>query len=202
VSADHFLDRVHSLAAIEALDPAGYADLLEPPEQFDDAFWAAALERIDAFATRVMKIRLEHADDLPAPTRKVFAQTIVAYANNLPLLAERAQHVARGEAAERVVEAARATLALREAIRTPVLERIRSAASAAAPEADRRARDRKLDDKQRKQWSAMRRELEAVAEDPARVMAPLEQRLATHEELIDEPEPEREPTLAELIELD
>src|SRR5437764_159671 len=70
-----------------------------------DSALAAALAAIDTLAARVMKIQLEHAlaadTSLGAPTRRVFAQTVVSYSGNLSLLAQRARDVAgRGGAAQ------------------------------------------------------------------------------------------------------
>jgi hypothetical protein len=212
------LDHVQSLAAIDALVPDTYAAEVAAALPADveacDAALAAALAHIDATAARIMRIRLDHAlaadTSIAPPTRKVFAQTVVAYVNDLDLLARRALDVAaRGgardpaAAAQLVVDAARATLALREALRGPVLALVRARAAAAAADADRRARDRTLDEPQRRRWSAVRRELEAVAADAARVTtAPFAVRVASWPAQLDEPAPEPEPTLAELIELD
>ncbi|TMQ02889.1 MAG: hypothetical protein E6J90_48000 [Deltaproteobacteria bacterium] len=55
------------------------------------------------------------------------------------------------------------------------------------PDADRRARDRPLDDVERRRRSAMRRELEAVAADPDRVAGTaMAARLVAHPAQIDE----------------
>ena len=69
--------------------------------------------------------------------------------------------------------------------------------------ADKRARDRTLDDATRKRASAVRRELEALAADPTRFASgPWATRIALHPEQIDEPDPAAEPTFADMIELD
>ena len=212
------LDRVQSLTAIQALEaaPAGYADDLagELGDAFDDAALAGALRHVDDVASRVMKILLDHtlADDgsIAAPTRKVFAATVLTYAGKLDVLEDRIRDLAaRGRAANpsataaTVVEAARRTIALRDAVRAPVLELVRRLAAAAIVDADRRARDKNLGDSERKKWSATRRDLEVLATQPEAILAAsLAARLAAWPEQIDEPEPEREPTLAELIELD
>ena len=217
------LDRIQSLAALAALDPAAIvgelaaelpaAGTLAELEARDTAL-ATALADIDAACTRYMRIRLDHAlaDDtsLALPTRRVFAQTIASYAGRLALLVERARDVAaRGGArdperiAELVAEAARATFADRDALRAPVLALVRDLAAAAVAEADRRARDRQLADAERKRWSAARRDLESTAADPERIAsAPMPARLAALPEQLDEPDPAREPTRAELLELD
>ena len=136
------LDRAHSLAQLDALaaEPGVVASELAadlPPATSltdlaaRDALFAEVLAQIDAVAVRAMKLGLDHelaADtSIGPPTRNVFAQTIVAYATNLPLLAERARDVAsRGRAAapeqvaERVVGVARSVLALRDALRAGI----------------------------------------------------------------------------------
>jgi len=224
-AAQHFLDQVQSLARIEALEgaPGAYAELLEGElgelETLEglegrDAQLGHGLGQVDAMIERVMRLRLEHAlaadGSIAAPTRKVFASTVVGYAGRLALLEARAREVAaRGgaaepaEVAEAVCEAARAALALRAEVRGGVLAMIRRRAAAALPEAERAARDRRLDDGTRRRWSAMRRELEAVSSEPERVAAgPLAARLAAWPEQLDEPEVEREPTFADMLELD
>lgn len=212
------LGRLHTRAALDQFDPADYvlevggASTLAELEA-RDAVFTAALAEIDETMTRVMRIELDTAladDTSIAPaTRKVFARTINAYANNVELLASRARDVAaRGRApdVESVVRgvtgAATKTLALRDALRAKVFEAALATARDAVGEADARARDRKLDDAVRKKWSAWRRELEAIASDPARVTAPIAPRLASWPEQIDEPAPEAEVTFADMIELD
>jgi len=130
------LDHVQSLAAIEALLPDAYAAEVAArlPDEVEarDAALTAALAHIDATSVRIMRIRLDHAlagdASIAAPTRRVFAQTVVAYVADLDLLARRALDVAeRGGAgdpagvAQLVVDAARATLVQREALRGAVL---------------------------------------------------------------------------------
>ena len=221
--AQHLLDQAQSLATIEVLDPARHASELaaELPAaatladlEARDAQLAAAISSIEAASTRVMRIRLDHglaADtSIAAPTRRVFAQTIASYAGKLDLLEQRARDVAaRGGArdpdaiAALVIEAARATLALRDALHAGVLALIRDLATASIHDADKSARDRTRADAERKRWSAARRELEALAVDPTRIAAgPWPARLAAHPEQLDEPAPEPEPSLADLIELD
>jgi hypothetical protein len=224
-AAQHILDQACSLARIAALEagPAVYVEQLaaELPGgatlvelEARDAALAAALGRVDAMIARAMRIRLDHAlahdTSIGAPTRSVFASTIAGYAGRLSLLEQRARDVAvRGRApdpdrvAECVVEAARASLALRDALRAGVLALIRDGARAAIAEADRRARDRSLDEPERRRWSAARRDLEAVAAEPERVLAaPMAARLAALPDQLDEPEPGRELTFADLLELD
>lgn len=221
MSARAILDRIQSLAAIEALDPAAYAAAIEAPPATTiaelvarDAMLVAALGAIDETTTRIMRIGLEHAlaadHALAAPTRKVFAATVVNYEHALELLSSRVRDLAaRGGArdpedtAQLVTAAARRTLDLRAALRGPVLALVRDLALAAIADADRRARDRELPDAQRLQWSAARRDLETIAEDPTRILAAaMPARLAAWPAQLDEPAPKPEPTLAELIELD
>ncbi|MDQ3294984.1 MAG: hypothetical protein M3619_00170 [Myxococcota bacterium] len=225
MTAQRILDEVHSLARVGALEaePQRYAAALEAevPEattlaelEARDAMLASALGQLDAMISRVMRLRLEHALAMDSssgpPTRQVFATTIVGYANNLTLLTERARSVAaRGGAADPdqvatlVDDAARSTLALRDAVRAGVLALIAARAAAIVPDADRHARDRKLDDAQRRRWIAARRELEAIAAEPHRVTsAPLPTRLAAWPEQLDDAPPEPEVTFADMIELD
>lgn len=146
-AAQQLLDRVRSLAAIAELeaDPGRYAQLLEVPAEPEPrgAAITAALQSIDELAARVMRIRLDHvlAHDttIAEPTRRVFATTIVGYADKLDLLAERVSSVASraGDPAPlvtAVVDAARATLALRMALRTHVLARVPPPAEPVAEE--------------------------------------------------------------------
>ena len=222
-SAQHVLDQLQSLASIDALDPAHHAGLLAAELapattlaelEARDAQLSAALAAIEAAMTRVMRIRLDHAlaadTAIAPPTRRVFAQTVAAYAGNLGLLEQRARDVAtRGGArdpdatAASVIDAARATLALRDALCSGVLALVRDLAAAAAPDADRCARDRTRAEPERKRWSAARRDLEALAADPVRIAGgPMAARLAALPEQLDDPAPEPEPALADLIELD
>jgi len=224
-SAQRVLDQIHSLARLEALatEPGVYAEQLaaELPGaatldelEARDAALVGALGRIDAMIARAMRIRLDHVlaldTSIGAPTRSVFSSTIVGYAGRLSLLAQRARDVAvRGRAADpdqiadAVLDAARAVLELRDAVRGPVLAVIRELARAAAPDADRRARDRNLDEPERRRWSAARRDLEAVAADPERVLgAAMPARLGALPEQLDEPAPGRELTFADMLELD
>jgi hypothetical protein len=217
------LDRVQSRAHLEALDPDVVVEemLAAVPSassvaeyEARDAWIAGAARAIDAMISRAMRILLDHAlesdTSIAIPARKVFASTIANYANKLPLLAERARDIAaRGGAAnpddiaERVVGAAQSTLALREALFQNVLGVIADLADATAPIADRNARDRNRGERERLQWSALRRDCEVLVREPHQALvAPLAERLARFPEQLDEPAPEREPTLAELIELD
>ncbi|HWO24541.1 MAG TPA: hypothetical protein VNO30_37620 [Kofleriaceae bacterium] len=223
MSARRLLDQVSSLAHLDAFDPPSYAvqlaaevPLAETLAELEarDALLADALAQLDAMIARAMRLCLEDAlaadTSIGTPTRKVFATTVVAYASDLGLLAERAREVAvRGRAADpdavagAVVGAARRVLDLRAAARADVLALIRDLAAASVAGADRLARDRRLDEPTRRRWSAMRRELEAIAAAPARLAAaPLAGRLASHPDQLDEPAPEPEVTLADMIELD
>jgi hypothetical protein len=223
-AAQHLLDQVQGVARIAALAaaPTEYAALLAEAlapattladlAQRDDQL-RHALGQLDAMIERAMRIALDRnlADDtsIQTPTRKVFAATVIGYAGRLAVLEDRARDAAaRGgardpaEVAARVVAAAEATLALRDAVGSPVLSLARDLAAAALPDADRRARDRQLDDDWRQKWSAMRRELAAIVEDPARVLAPIATRLAAWPAQRDEPAPAPEATFADMIELD
>jgi hypothetical protein len=161
---------------------------------------------------RAMRSPLERAlvDDtsIPTTTRKVFAGTVVAYAHDLGLLERRARDVSlrgdpTGAAAEAVVASARAALALRDRVRGAVLRLVAELAAASVPAADRAARERTREDAERQKWSAARRDLEAVAAEPAIVArAPMADRVAALPVQLDEPEPVREPTFGELLELD
>lgn len=221
--AQHLIDQAQSLATIDALDPAHHASELaaEVPAaatlaelEARDAQLAAAISSIEAASTRVMRIRLDHAlaadTSIAAPTRRVFAQTIASYAGKLDLLEQRARDVAARAGARDpdavtalVIDAARATLRVRDALHAGVLVLTRDLATASIPDADRNARDRTRADADRKKWSAARRELEALAAEPTRIAtAPWAARIAAHAEQLDEPAPEPEPSLADLIELD
>lgn len=206
------LDRIQSLAAIDAFDPAAYASALvaelSPASTIAeleqrDAQLARALAEIDDTAARIMRIRLEHAaNEVAVQTRRVFAQTIVTYAGKLDLLLDRVRG-ARIAEPDRFVDAARATLAIRDQLRGAALALIGELATAAIPDADRQARDVQLDDAARKQWSRVRRDLEVIARDPARILvAPMAKRVAAWPEQLDDPPAQPEVSFADLIELD
>lgn len=222
-AAQQLLDQLQSMPRIEAFDPALYASHLasELPGaetladlEAGDVRLRDALAAIDAATERVARIRIDHAlaDDtsLPAATRKLFATTVLSYADRLELLAARAQDAAsRGgsiypaDVAYRLTDAARAAITLRVSARDAVLALVRSQSAAALPIAAAHARDRRLDDAVRKRWSAARRDLEILASDPARItVAPLPARLAAWPDQIDDPDPANEPTFADMIELD
>ncbi|MFN0246033.1 MAG: hypothetical protein ACKV2T_03940 [Kofleriaceae bacterium] len=217
------LDRAHSLAQLDAVDPASVLADLEadtpaarsiPELEERDAFLTAALDAFDTLAVRAMKVRLEHAlvadGSFGPPTRNVFAQTLVSYADNVGLLAERARDIAaRGRSpspdhvADLVAGAARATLDQRAALRDGVLDLVRRLAKASTTDADKQARDGTLDETIRKRWSAVRRDLETLAVQPAAISAaPMAKRVAAWPDQLEEPTPVREATLAELIEID
>ena len=225
MESQRILDQIQSLRALAELEagPGIYADRvaeeLGPAASRDDLAardeqLRESLARIDAMAQRAMRIRLDHvlADDtaIAIPTRKVFASTLIGYAHDLGVLEARAREVAsRGGSrdpsgvAHAVVEAASATLAVRDVLRTGILELVAQLATASVAVAEGHARDRRLDDPARKAWSAVRRELEAVAAQPDRIAgATLAVRLAGWPEQLDEPDPASEPTFADMIELD
>jgi hypothetical protein len=160
-----------------------------------------------------MRIKLDHTlatdTSLPPVTRKMFAQTVASYADDLGLLERRVRDVAARGAidpdaiARTVVDAARATLVLRDALRGGVLELVRSLATAALADVDRKARDKTRQDAERTQWSAVRRDLEVLAAEPDRIeAAPFAARVASWPEQLDEPAAEPEVHPADLIELD
>ncbi len=179
---------------------------------------AAALAHVDASLTRFMRVRLDHAlaadtsadAAIPIPTRNVFASTLGKYAGDLGLLGQRVRdQAARGRArdpdavAASVVDAARVTLELREALRAPVLELVRQHGKATLPLAEQAAMDRRRDDAERKRWSALRRDLELLSSRPDHVSSgPLAARLGTWDEQIDEPPAEAEASFADMIEMD
>jgi hypothetical protein len=216
---------VHSLTQLEALeaDPGVYVDAVRaelveaaaPPElEARDGQLGRALVQLDAMIERAARLRLEHAlagdTSIGTPTRKVFATTVVGYVGRLDLLEARARDVAaRGGAADpggvaaQVAEAAQRVLGLRDALRAGVLAVIRDTAAAAAPVADRQARDRALEEPVRRRWSAIRRELEALADQPERIASgPWSVRLTAWPDQLDEPENLRELTFADMLELD
>src|SRR5262245_3743212 len=93
-SAKQLLDQVQSLVRLDVLEaePSRYAERLadEVPAaatlaelEARDAMLASALGQIDAMIARAMRIRLDHAlagdTSIAAPTRNVFASTIVGY---------------------------------------------------------------------------------------------------------------------------
>jgi len=215
-SAKRLLDGVYSLSQLDALEPAAVVDALAG-ELTDaaaiDTHVPVTVTALDALCARAMKQSLERDlamdSSIGQPTRNVFASTVVSYAGRLSLLGDRARDVAArggagdpGAVAGSVVEAAERVLALRDAVIAAVLALVAERARSLVDETDTRARDRRLPESERKAASALRRELEAMAADPARVTRPLAQRLATWPEQIDEPDPASEPTWADMIELD
>jgi hypothetical protein len=223
VSAKQVLDGLQSLSSITALDPSAYAAAViaeTPPAatlpelEARDAMLTGALTQIEDAIARVMKVRLEHAlaDDtsIGPPTRRVFAQTVASYANDIALLGDRVRELAaRARAtnpdavARVVVDAARSSLDLREALRGGVLDHVRALATAGIAEADKHARDTTHSEATRKKWSAVRRDHEMLAADPTRILAaPFATRIASWPEQLDEPAPQPEVHPSDLIELD
>lgn len=223
--SDFSLDQIYSRDHFDALAsaPDTVADQLRaalPPGgtlhelETRDAVLVGALGQIDALATRAMKARLDHAlagePSIGAPTRNVFAATVVNYASTLSVLAERTRELAaRGGAAapdhvaDLVVGAARSVLGLRAALRERVLRVISETCTLAVAHADGRARDRGLPEGERKAWSAMRRDLEGIAAHPAAIAsAPMATRVAALPEQLDEPDAVPDATFADMIELD
>ncbi|MFT3694072.1 MAG: hypothetical protein QM831_13090 [Kofleriaceae bacterium] len=208
------LDRIQTLAAIEAFDRDAYAQQLAA--EFGPASTIQALEQRDAelvrtlgeiedVTARVMRIRLEHvANEMPVQTRRVFASTIASYADKLETLEDRVRSTRVSEAViAAVMTAAAASLELRDALRTSALTLIQNLAQAAIPDADRNARDVQLDEAQRKKWSQVRRDLEVLAVDPDRIrVATMAKRIAAWPEQLDEPPEKPDVTFADMIELD
>lgn len=208
------LDRIQTLATLEAFDPAAYATALaaevgpastlaELEER--DAQLSRALREIDETSNRAMRIRLDHAADaMPVPTRRVFASTIASYAGKLDLLEDRIRNTRVAEPiVQAVLAAARATLALRDELRASVLTLVRTLAAASIEPADHHARDPQLDEAQRKKWSQVRRDLEILAAEPDRIsVAPMAARTGAWPEQLDEPAAKPEVSFADLLELD
>lgn len=224
-SARDALDRVHSLAHLEAFEtePGVVAERLAadtpsvatiPELEARDALLADSLGQVDAMITRAMRLRLDHGlaadSSIGAPTRNVFSLTIASYVGRLAVLEDRARDIAtRGRSpdperiAQIVVDAARRALDLRDVVRGSVLELVRQLAQTTVLDADQRARDRTRNEPERRRWSAVRRDMEAVALDPERVVAsPLSGRIAALPVELDEPAAEPEPSFKELLELD
>ena len=202
------LDQVYSLAQLERFAPAEYLAELAMPAATTlaelaarDAAFVAELAAIDAMVTRVMKLRLERVDALAPPTRNVFATTIVQYARTLDVLQQRVHGIAPAAVAA-VMAAASEVLDLRAVLRSGLLDLVRTCSAADVELADARARDRKLDDAARKQWSRARRDLEALVLDPSGIVTPTAQRLALYPEQLDDAPAGPEPTFADMIELD
>ena len=217
------LDQVYKLAQLEAFDVDAYVRELgaELPAgegmaelEARDAALRGALDAIDAFAARAMKLRLEHglaADGtIEPPLRKVLAGTIVGYAGDLDRLRRRVHDIVvrmdpRGAAAttDLVVDAAAAVLGLRDRLRDGVFELARDGASAALPAVTRVAKERAVDDPVRQKRSAARRDLEAIVARPEHIAtAPWAQRLAALPAMMDEPDAEEAPSRWDLLELD
>ncbi|MEZ4360290.1 MAG: hypothetical protein R3B48_08925 [Kofleriaceae bacterium] len=225
-SSVQMLDEVYSYARLESFDEGGYAERLTREVEgliasqatlaelsAVDEHLRAALAALQAFAGRAMRLRLDHVVDdraLPAATRKVFASTVLGYASDLGVLRERVREIVlrtspmmAADVADAVVGAAVLTLELLARSSAVVFTLARGVAEAVLPHARAAARDRALDDATRQRWSAARRELEALLEQPERLAAaPLAERLAARPAELDEPEPEPERTRAELLELD
>ena len=202
------VDEVYTLAQLERFDPGAYvAELALPPATTlaelaaRDTAALTELAAIDAMIARAMKLRLELVAALAPPTRNVFATTIVQYARKLDVLQQRVYSVSPA-AVPAVMAAAEELLDLRARLQAGVLELVRTCAAGDIAMADAHARDRKLDDAVRMQWSRARRDLEALALDPTGVATPTAQRLAAYPEQLDDAAAGPEPTFADMIELD
>lgn len=223
--AQQLLDQVQSLTRIADLEaePRAYAEHLAAElgaastiAELDarDERLRLALAAIDTATERFVRIRLDHAlaadTSIAAPTRKVFAATVLSYAGKVDVLETRARDIAARSApatsdqiAAMVGDAARRTLALRDAVREPVLGLTARLAGEAVPAADTTARDRRLDEATRRTWSAVRRDLEAIANQPESITtATATVRRAAWPDQLDDPDPALEPTFADLLEMD
>ncbi len=200
-TAQQLLDAVQSLVQIDSFDPDAYAERLAAElagrveavatlETRDDGL-RAALTAIDTYVSRCMRIRLDHVlagdSSVATPLRKVLAGTVTSYADDLEVLRQRVLSVAMrvdarraDDTADAVVAIARRVLDDRHALYERVLAIARALATAAVPIARQAARDRNREDAVRLRWTAVRRDLELVVEDPARIIpARLTDRLKT-----------------------
>jgi hypothetical protein len=223
MSSRQVLDRAITLAQIDALDIGAFVDAvrgelapghaLADLEATDDRL-RDAIDAIDGFAAKAMKVRLEHVDAathaLPPPFRRVIATTIASYAKDTGILHERVAATAArldprgaGAVADAVVDAARAVLDQRARLIDGVLRLARDLAAAALPDVAKAARDRHRDDAERMKWSAARRDLEVIVDRPGFIATGrFADRVKVLEPLLDEPEAEPELTREQLIELD
>ena len=166
------LEAVHTIAALEAFSADAYLerlrDELTPAAEVSldaldaaDAGIRAALDAIDRFAIRCMKLRLDVglADDasVPLPFRKTIGATVLQYEGDLDTLRARAASVTRDP--QPIVDAAERTLAARAALRDGVLVIARTLAEAYLPGARARARNATVDD-DRARWTAAMNALE------------------------------------------
>ncbi len=223
-SSSQLLDAVQSLGQLDAFhadayvgrlgdELAGRPVTLAALEACDDSL-RTALAAIDGFATRSMRIRLDHllAGDhaVAPPFRKVLASTVVGYGSDLELMRERVESAAArvdpyraADLAAAVVATARRVLEVRAELRDGVLELTAVLAAAHVATARHAARDRASDDGIRLRWTAARRDLELIVERPERIA---EARFADRVRTLvvpDEPPGEApELTRGELIELD
>lgn len=190
------IDAVHTLAHLEAFSPDEYLaalrDELAPAprvstESLDaaDAAIRAALDAIDRFAIRCMKIRLELACDasVPLPFRKTLGATVLQYEGDLETLRDRVARVTADPAP--IVAAAAQTLADRAFLRDGVLAIARSLAAAYLPDAAALARNATLD-ADRARWTAAMHALQDLLGQPRTDPGP----------------PDDAPTRGELIEYD
>jgi hypothetical protein len=191
-TAQQLLDAVQSLVQIDSFDPDAYAERLAAElagrveavstlETRDDDL-RTALTAIDTYVARCMRIQLDHVlasdSSVATPLRKVLAGTVTSYADDLGVLRQRVLSVAMrvdarraDDTADAVVAIARRVLDDRHGLYERVLGVARALATAAIPIARQAARDRNREDAVRLRWTAVRRDLELVAEDPARIIA-------------------------------
>ena len=223
-SAQQLLDRTQRLAQLDELDVDGYADQLRSElravpattlaelEARDDQL-RAVLASFDNFASKAMRIRLEHlAVDWPALTaqfRTLLSTTVVNYVGDVGRLHQRvAGSVARQEpyranaVADVVVDAAVRVLELRGALGEAVLSLAATLARSTLELVEQRARERALDDDTRRKWTALRADLHALIDRPIRLaeqrFADRQRALLTPDLILDEIP---EPSFADLLEL-
>lgn len=227
-SAQQQLDEIHRLAQLDDFSADGYlrrfaeeitADpvvTIDDLEARDDRL-RAGLGAIDGFTQRSMRIRLDTLlasslamdHSIGGPFRSYLASAVISYDADLGLLRERVVGAAarvdpRGadDTAEVIVEAARAVLATRVALRDALLGLARDLATATLPTALTAARDHGLADAVRLRWSAARRDLALIVEAPARVARhSFAERLKALPAVDEQPEEAPELTRGELIEL-
>ena len=212
--AARVLDEVQNLAQLERFDPRAFAGAAEAElpaagtsldelgSQLDGM--RAALDAIDRFAQKEMRIRLIRVD-LPPQLRTLFQTTIVSYERDLPLLRDRvAAAVARLGAGpiDEVMQAAEQTLATRARLRLGLHQLAQSLAAAWLPVAERAARDRSQPDEQRDRWKRARVDLANLAARGEAIDAgTFAERLARIASPEDPPDEER-PHRFELLEID
>jgi hypothetical protein len=182
MTAQELLDEVVRLAQLEAFAAETYttrlAEELGPADgatvdglEARDARLRAALDAIDGFASKSMRIRLDHLDAaIPSTFRTYLASMVTSYEHDRDTLRERvAAVVARTDPdraaalAESVTEAAGKVLAARSQLRDGVLALRRDLAARSFPAAHRAARDPTASDEERRRWTAIADRLKTLA---------------------------------------